>query len=95
MTLDVVQFSFLISLAALVVGASLWGLAFLEKAPLRRMRMTDCGTVLVFSSILLRFAGQTRPLNAIEWGLALLSPLFVAAALWRLVRTHCPPGAEQ
>lgn len=91
MTLDVAGIVFWISIVGLAVGAGLWAWSFfIEKHPLRRLRQIDCGTVLVFSSILLRFLGQGRPLGVIEWALALLSPLFLAAALWRLSRTACP-----
>jgi len=95
-TFDAHQFALIVSLAGLVIGVGLWLRSFFEKLPLRRLRQVDCGTVLVFSSILLRFVGQTRPLGVIEWALALISPLFVAGALWRLSRTACPPpGAGQ
>ncbi len=29
-------------------------------------------------------------MNAIDWTLVFLSPLFIVAALWRLARTACP-----
>lgn len=91
MTFDAHPFAFIISLIGLAVGVGLWVRAAFEKVPLRRLRQIDCGTVLVFSSILLRFVGKTTPLGIVEWTLALLSPLFVAGALWRLSRTACPP----
>ena len=90
MSFDVASIVFWVSIAGLVVGAGLWAWSFVERHPVRRLRQMDCGTVLVFSSILLRFVGQGKALSVIEWGLALLSPLFVAAALWRLTRTACP-----
>ncbi|MFC7380255.1 hypothetical protein [Brevundimonas sp. GCM10030266] len=90
MSLDAASIVFWISIAGLVGGAGLWAWSFIEKHPIRRLRQLDCGTVLVFSSILLRFVGQGKPLGVIEWALALLSPLFVAGALWRLSRTACP-----
>ena len=96
MTFDAHQFALIVSLVGLVIGVGLWLRSFFEKLPLRRLRQVDCGTVLVFSSILLRFVGQTRPLGVVEWALALISPLFVAGALWRLSRTACPPpGARR
>lgn len=94
MTLDAHTLAFGISLIGLAIGVGLWLRAWFEKLPLRRLRQVDCGTVLVFSSILLRFAGQTKPLSIVEWALALLSPLFVAGALWRLSRTACPPPGD-
>ncbi|WP_420479378.1 hypothetical protein [Brevundimonas sp. FT23028] len=81
---------FWISIAGLAVGVVLWAWSFNEKHPIRRLRQMDCGTVLVFSSILLRFVGQGKPMGVIDWALALLSPLFIAGALWRLSRTACP-----
>ena len=81
---------FWISIIGLVVGVALWAWSFIEKHPIRRLRQMDCGTVLVFSSVLLRFLGQGKPMGVIDWALALLSPLFVAGALWRLSRTACP-----
>jgi hypothetical protein len=91
-TFDAHALAFIVSLAGLAVGVVLWVRSFFEKLPLRRLRQIDCGTVLVFSSILLRFVGQTKPLTVVEWALALISPLFVAGALWRLSRTACPPS---
>ena len=94
MTFTAHQFAFLVSLAGLAIGVGLWVRSFFERLPLRRLRQIDCGTVLVFASVLLRFVGQTRPLGMVEWALALLSPLFVAGALWRLSRTACPPPGK-
>jgi hypothetical protein len=91
-TFDAHALAYLVSLVGLAVGVVLWVRSFFEKLPLRRLRQVDCGTVLVFSSILLRFVGQAKPLGIVEWALALISPLFVAAALWRLSRTACPPS---
>jgi hypothetical protein len=91
-TFDAHTLAFGVSLVGLAVGVGLWVRSIFEKLPLRRLRQVDCGTVLVFSSVLLRFVGQTKPLGIVEWALALLSPLFVAAALWRLSRTACPPS---
>ncbi|QDH73881.1 hypothetical protein [Brevundimonas sp. M20] len=81
---------FWISIVGLVIGVALWAWSFIEKHPIRRLRQMDCGTVLVFSSILLRFLGQGKPMSVVDWALALLAPLFVCAALWRLTRTACP-----
>lgn len=92
MTFDPHALAAIVSLIGLAVGVGLWVRSCFEKLPLRRLRQVDCGTVLVFSSILLRFVGQTKPLGIVDWALALLSPLFVAAALWRLSRTACPPS---
>jgi len=93
-TFDAHTLAFGISLVGLAIGVGLWVRARFEKLPLRRLRQVDCGTVLVFSSVLLRFAGQTKPMGVIDWALAILSPLFVAGALWRLSRTACPPPGD-
>jgi len=47
--------------------------------------------VLVFAATLLRIVIQTRAMTPIDWALAILSPLFILAALWRLTRT-CRPN---
>ena len=57
----------------------------------RVLAFSDCGVVIVFAATLLRIAVQERSMTAIDWALAILSPLFVLAALWRLSRT-CRPG---
>ena len=62
-----------------------------SRDPIRRMRLLDSGMVLIFAAILVRFVVQERPLNLIEWVLAALSPIFIAAALYRLWRTERPP----
>ncbi|CAN5300571.1 hypothetical protein BH10PSE2_BH10PSE2_19530 [soil metagenome] len=73
------------------LGLGLWLWSWLRVAnPIQKLRFLDCGVVLVFASILLRFAVQERTLTGIEWGLAVVSPLFIAAALWRLARTGHP-----
>ena len=78
--------------AATAVGFVMWIMAVLfSRDPIRRMRLLDSGMVLIFAAILVRFVVQERPLNAIEWVLAALSPVFIAAALYRLWRTERPP----
>jgi hypothetical protein len=90
MTPDIGQFALGVSWIATAVGVGLWIWAMFERTPVRKLRFSDCGTVLIFSSILLRLVEQRQPMTVIHWALALLSPLFVAAALWRLARTACP-----
>jgi len=90
MTLDVHLFALVVSWVATAIGVGLWAWGSFEKNALRRLRMGDCGTVLIFSSVMLRIVGQTRPMGVVDWALAILSPLFIAAALWRLARTTCP-----
>lgn len=91
MSLDVHLFAVVVSWIATAIGLGLWTGWFFVRNPLRRLRLSDCGTVLIFSSVLLRIVGQERPMGVVHWALAILSPLFVAAALWRLARTACPP----
>ena len=47
--------------------------------------------VLLFASILLRIVAQDRPMSMWDWAMIFVGPLFIAAALWRLARTACPP----
>lgn len=73
------------------VGMWLWSW-FREKNAIRKMRMLDSGAVLVFAAILVRIVTQERAMTPFDWALTFLSPLFIAAALWRLTRSACPPG---
>jgi len=76
------------------LGVGLWVWSWVrEKNPIRRLRLSDCGVVLVFSATLVRVVAQERPMTAIDWALVFLAPLFIAGALWRLARTAGPPGA--
>ena len=93
MTWTINQFAVGIAWTASAVGIGLWlwaGLA--EKHAVRRVRLLDCGLVLVSSALLLRIVAQDDPMGMIDWAIAFLAPLFIAAALWRLARTACPPG---
>lgn len=90
MTLDIGQFAMGVSWIGTAIGVGLWVWAFLERTPIRKLRFSDCGTVLIFSSILLRLVEQREPMSVFDWALAFLSPLFIAAALWRLALTACP-----
>lgn len=93
MTLDVVQFVIAASWVATAIGVSLWLWSwFGEKDAIRKLRFLDCGVVLMFASILLRIVAQDRPMSVWDWAMVFLGPLFIAAALWRLARTACPPG---
>ncbi len=81
------------SWAATGLGLGLWAWSWLrEKDAIQKMRFMDCGVVLVFAATLLRIVIQTRAMTPIDWALAILSPLFVLAALWRLTRTCRPSG---
>ena len=92
MTLDATQFAVGASWVASGVGVSLWLWSWLgEKDPIRKLRFLDCGVVLLFASVLLRIVAQEKPMSVWDWAMILLGPLFIAAALWRLARTACPP----
>ncbi|MBA4804180.1 MAG: hypothetical protein H2038_05965 [Brevundimonas sp.] len=93
MTLDVVQFVIAASWVATAIGVALWLWSwFGERDAIRKLRFLDCGVVLMFASILLRIVAQERSMSVWDWAMVFLGPLFIAAALWRLARTACPPG---
>lgn len=58
-----------------------------DKDAIARQRFQDCGVVMIFSAVLTRIVMQQREMNAIDWALAVISPIFIVAALWRLGRT--------
>ncbi len=92
MTLDVVQLAVVASWIATAIGVGLWLWSwFGERDAMRKLRFLDCGVVLLFSSILLRIVAQERTMSVWDWAMVFLGPLFIAAALWRLARTACPP----
>lgn len=72
-------------------GLWLWSW-FVEKNAIQKLRLRDCGLVLVFSAILVRILAQQRPMTVFDWILAVIGPIFIAAALWRLGRTTNPAG---
>ena len=73
------------------LGAGLWLWSwFRETNPIQKQRFLDCGTALVFASILVRVVVQEKTMSVADWALVFLSPLFIAGALWRLARTACP-----
>ena len=93
MTFDVQQFAVGASWVATAIGAGLWLWSwFGEKNAIGKLRFQDCGVVLLFSSVLLRIVAQDRPMSIWDWAWVFVGPLFIAAALWRLARTACPPG---
>ena len=92
MTFDVLQFAVVASWVATAIGAGLWLWSWLrEKDAIRKLRFLDCGVVLLFASILLRIVAQETPMSMWDWAMIFIAPLFIAAALWRLARTACPP----
>ena len=86
----------IISWLATGLGVGLWAWSWMrETNAIQKQRFLDCGIVLVFASTLVRLMVQEREMTPIDWALALLSPLFIAAALWRLGRTACPTDLER
>jgi hypothetical protein len=93
LTFDLSQFAIGASWVASAIGLGLWLWSwFAEREPVRRVRLLDCGLVLISSAILLRIVVQDRPMGVIDWAMVFLAPLFILAALWRLARTACPPS---
>ena len=83
------------SWVASAIGLGMWLWSWLgERNAIRRIRLLDCGMVLISSAVLLRIVAQEKPMGIVDWALAFLAPLFIAAALWRLARTACPPGGR-
>lgn len=76
------------------VGLWLWSWIRVSNA-IQKQRFLDCGIALVFASTLVRAWVQEREMTPLDWALVLLSPLFIAAALWRLARTACPKDLER
>ena len=91
MTLGAPEIAVLGSWAATGLGLGLWiwGWAA-ERNPLKRQRLHDSGIVLVFAGILTRVVTKAEPLGVFDWLWLFVSPLFMAAALWRLTRTETP-----
>ena len=92
MTLDIGQLAIGASWVATTIGAGLWLWSWLrEKDAIRKLRFLDCGVVLLFASVLLRVVIQEKAMSVMDWAMIFVGPLFIAAALWRLGRTACPP----
>ena len=95
MTLDIHMVAIGASWAATALGGGLALWSWLgEKNPIRKLRFLDCGVVLLFSSVLLRIVAQERTMTIWDWAMVFIGPLFIAAALWRLARTACPPPGK-
>ncbi|RZJ00220.1 MAG: hypothetical protein EON90_08225 [Brevundimonas sp.] len=93
MTLDVHQLAVGASWVASLTGLAMWLWSWLrEKDAVRRIRLLDCGLVLISSAVLLRIVAQEKVMSIWDWAMVFIAPLFIAAALWRLARTACPPG---
>jgi len=94
MIFDLQQFAIIVSWVATAAGIGLFGWSFArETDAIRRLRFQDFAVVLMFGSVLLRVVAQTRPMTVFDWAWVVLSPLFIAAALWRLDRTCNLPGS--
>jgi hypothetical protein len=84
-----------VSWIATGIGLGMWLWSWLgEKNAIRKLRLRDCGVVLLFAGILARIVVQERAMTPFDWAMSLLGPLFIAAALWRLGRT-ASAGAER
>ena len=89
MTTDIVPFAVGASWVASAIGVGLWLWSwFGVRDPIKRLRLSDCGVVLVFASVLTRIVIQNREMTVFDWAMIFLGPLFIAAALWRLTRTQ-------
>jgi hypothetical protein len=94
MTFDIEQFAVGASWVATAIGLGLWLWSWLgEKDAIRKLRLRDCGVVLLFSSILLRIVAQEKQMSIWDWAVVFVGPLFIAASLWRLARTAGAPPA--
>ena len=77
-----------VSWIATGLGVGLWLWSWLvEKNAIQKLRLRDCGVVLLFAGILSRIVVQERAMTPFDWAISLLGPLFIGAALWRLGRT--------
>ena len=92
MTPDPVELARLVSWAATGLGLALWLYSWFGPGDaIRKRRLSDTGMTLVFAAILLRIAVKGEPLNAFDWTFMVISPVFIAAALWRLSITRNRP----
>lgn len=72
-----------------LAGVALWIVSwFMQRGTIKQRRLSDFGSVLIFGGMLTRYAAIGGPRNALEWMLAALAVVFLAAALWNLFRTH-------
>ena len=95
MNLDIEPLAVGASWIATAAGAGLAVWSWLgTKDAIRKLRFLDCGVVLLFSSVLLRIVAQEKPMSIWDWAMIFVGPLFIAAALWRLARTACPPPGD-
>ena len=96
MPIDPAALARIVSWIATGLGIGLWVWSWVrEQNPIQKQRFLDCGVVLVFAATLVRVVVQERAMTPIDWALTFLSPLFIAAALWRLARTACPTDLDR
>ncbi|MBU1325385.1 MAG: hypothetical protein KJ676_09080 [Alphaproteobacteria bacterium] len=89
MTLDPVRLAVGAAWLSALAGLGLWvWMAWRCDCAITKMRLYDCGVVLVFSAVLTWLLVKSEPMNAFDWAMVFLGPLFIAAALWRLNRTR-------
>ncbi|MBX7248727.1 MAG: hypothetical protein K1X35_06680 [Caulobacteraceae bacterium] len=62
-----------------------------RRREVRRHRLNDCGFVLLFGSTLVMTVIGGGPQDAWDWFVVIVSPIMIAAALWRLFHTHDAP----
>ncbi|QQQ19386.1 hypothetical protein JIP62_04605 [Brevundimonas vitis] len=92
MSFQPAQLALFASWIATGLGMAMWLWTWVrEKDPIKRLRFSDCGVVLIFASILTRIVVQERAMSVFDWAMVFVGPLFITAALWRLARTACPP----
>lgn len=95
MTADPQTLATLAAWTATAAGLGLWLYGWFGPGDaLRKQRLSDCGMVLVFAAALTRVVIKTQPLNAWDWFLAVLSPVFIGLALWRLDRSARQAGGR-
>lgn len=92
MSADPIQLANFVSWGATGLGLAMWLYSWFGPGDvLRKRRLMDAAMVVIFAAILLRVLVKTAPLNPFDWFLAVVSPLFIAAALYRLSITRNRP----
>jgi len=56
----------------------------------RKHRISDCGLVLIFGATMVMTVVGDGPKDALEWFVAITSPIIFVVALWRLFHTNAP-----
>ena len=78
--------------AATGLGAAMAVYAWIveRRNVIKRNRLSDCGLVLIFGSTLVMTIVQGGPKDPLEWFMAVVSPVILLLALWRLFHTNAP-----